>query len=139
MSGLLLPALGLITWTMVVWLWMFATRIEAMQRLKINPNVGAQVQTLRERLPPQVRAIGDNYNHLHEQPTLFYALCLVLHVAGVEGPLALGLGWAYVASRVLHSLVQNSFNHVPTRFAVFVFGSLCLMGLMVLGVRAAIG
>ena len=40
---------------------------------------------------------------------------------------ALKLAWAYVILRVLHSLVQATFNRVVVRFAVFAVGSLVLV------------
>lgn len=129
MSSLLAPALALIAWTFVVWIWMFATRIPAMQKLRLDPSIGVHVRNLQDRLPAQVRAVGENYNHLHEQPTLFYALCIILHLLQVTGPAPLGLAWGYMVSRVVHSLVQNTSNAVPVRFAVFLVGSLLLMGL----------
>ena len=65
-----------------------------------------------------------------EQPTIFYALMFYLHLTGEGGPWMLALGWAYVASRVLHSLVQTSEGPVMARFILFVLGTLCLFGLV---------
>ena len=69
LQSFLTPVLILISWTAVMWLWMYATRIPAMQKAKINPDDARHPGTYGDRLPANVRAIADNYNHLHEQPT----------------------------------------------------------------------
>jgi hypothetical protein len=86
-------------------------------------------------LPAQVRWVADNYNHLMEQPTIFYATALALAVAGLGAGLNLWLAWGYVALRVVHSLVQATTNVIMVRFSIFMVASLVLL---VLAVRAAL-
>jgi hypothetical protein len=82
-------------------------------------------------LPPEVARVADNYNHLHEQPTLFYALALAAQLGGAADGTNVALAWGYVASRIVHSLIQATRNVIPLRFAVFAAGSLLLMALLV--------
>ena len=128
--GMLAPVLALIGWTFVMWFWMYATRIPAMQAAKIDmaelSRTGAKLE-----LPPQIARVADNYNHLHEQPTLFYALALATQLAGAGDTLNIGIAWAYVAARIAHSLVQATKNVIPVRFAVFALASLLLMALFI--------
>jgi hypothetical protein len=122
----LTPVLVLVAWTLCMWIWMYARRIPAMKAAGIDPQEAAHPGSL-DRLPSGVRAVADNYNHLHEQPTIFYALMFFTALtAGGDGT-ALTLGWAYVATRVLHSLVQATINRVVIRFALFATGSVVLM------------
>ena len=88
--------------------------------------VGGTGQSLDQVLPPNIQWIAHNYNHLHEQPVIFYALCVYTHLVGVWDGLNVGLAWAYVAIRIVHSLIQVTTNFVPLRFAVFNLGSLVL-------------
>lgn len=127
--GMLGPVFALIGWTFVMWGWMYATRIPAMQRLKIDPQEAARTGTLN--LPPEVSRVADNYNHLHEQPTIFYALAIAAHLAGAGDPLNIWLAWGYVALRVVHSLVQATVNIVVVRFGVFTLGTLVMFALFV--------
>ena len=124
------PVLALIAWTFVMWVWMYATRIPAIQRAQIDMEelrrTGAPLE-----LPAEVSRVADNYNHLHEQPTLFYALALAAQLGGAADGLNVGLAWTYVGIRVLHSLVQATRNVIPVRFAVFGLGSLVLFALLV--------
>ena len=121
------PVLALVAWTLVMWVWMYATRIPAMQAAGIDPQDAAYPGTWSHRLRPGVRSVADNYNHLHEQPTIFYALMFFAALTGGGDATALALAWAYVALRVLHSLVQATFNRVVVRFSIFALASLVLM------------
>ena len=125
-TNMLTPMLALIVWTFVMWLWMYATRIPAMQKAGLDPKVVKRKADL-DSLPTAVQQIADNYNHLHEQPTVFYALALYSHLTGVADSLNIGLAWAYVAIRCVHSLIQATSNFTPVRFVVFVLASLTLM------------
>jgi hypothetical protein len=129
---ILQPVIALAAWTMVMWLWMYATRIPAMNKAKLSD---ADLSTLNQGkldavLPPQVQWKAYNYNHLHEAPTVFYAVAIVLAIIGQGDGLNAWLGWAYVALRVIHSLVQATVNKVMVRFAVFVLSSLVLIALI---------
>jgi hypothetical protein len=123
------PILALIGWTFVMWIWMYATRIPAMQ--KANIDVAEMSRTGKKlELPPEVARVADNYNHLHEQPTIFYALALAAQVAGVGDGVNVALAWTYVAARVVHSLVQATKNVIMIRFSVFALGSFILLALL---------
>lgn len=132
-ADILKPMVALMGWTMVMWLWMYATRIPAMfASPDIDPNkmVGSTGASLRAQLPERVSWKADNYNHLHEAPTLFYAVALVLAITGQGDGFNLWLAWMYFALRVIHSVVQATVNVVPVRFAVFALSSLVLMALI---------
>jgi hypothetical protein len=134
-TQLLTPALALIVWTLIVWIWMYALRIPAMKAAGIDPD-DARFPGSLNVLPSGVRAVGDNYNHLHEQPTIFYALLFYTYLAGNGSELALNLAWAYVILRVVHSLIQNTVNKVALRFSAFVLSTLVLIALAVFNVVA---
>jgi len=125
------PVLALVAWTLVMWIWMYATRIPAMQAAGIDPQDAAYPGTWAHRLRPGVRSAADNYNHLHEQPTIFYALMFFALLTGGADATTLGLAWAYVALRVVHSLVQATFNRVIVRFSIFALASLVLMAITI--------
>jgi hypothetical protein len=126
MDSLLTPVLALIVWSLIVWVWMYALRIPAMQRAKVDPAHARHPGSL-DHLPSNVRAVADNYNHLMEQPVIFYALVFYIDLIGHGDRFATWLAWAYVIFRVVHSLVQNTINYVPLRFLIFSLGTLVLM------------
>lgn len=129
------PVVALVLWTFVMWAWLYATRIPAIARAGIRFDPADTLADLNAKLPPQVRWKADNYNHLMEQPTLFYATALTLALLGHGGGVNLWLAWTYVALRVVHSLVQAITNVIPLRFAIFMVASLVLL---ILAMRAAL-
>ena len=133
-SPILQPVVALVLWSFVMWAWLYATRIPALRAAKVPLDPTLTAAELAARVPPQVRWKADNYNHLMEQPTLFYALALALAVAGQGDGLNLGLAWGYVGLRVVHSLVQAIANVIMVRFGIFMVASLVLL---VLAARAA--
>jgi hypothetical protein len=135
-SPILQPVMALVLWTFVMWAWLYATRIPAITAAKLQMPSSMTSADLAAALPVRVRWPADNYNHLMEQPTLFYATALVLAVAGQGDGLNAALAWGYVGVRVVHSLVQASVNIIMARFLIFMVGSLVLLAL---AVRAALG
>ena len=127
-SSLLTPMLALIVWSLVMLAWTYAVRIPAIRKAGIDP-AKAQEPTSLDGLPLKVRQVAYNYNHLMEQPTLFYALVAYSYLAGQQNGVNLILAWAYVALRIVHSLVQATVNLVLVRFGVFMAGTLVLAAL----------
>jgi len=125
------PVITLVAWSMIMFLWMYITRIPAVQAagIKLDPHAprGEQMASL----PANVRWKADNYTHLMEQPTIFYALAISLAILGEGSGLNLTLAWAYVGLRIIHSLVQVLFNKIELRFVVFVLSNIPLLWLTV--------
>lgn len=120
------PVLALVIWTCVMWIWMYALRLPAFNKAGIKPDDARHPGTYADKLPATVRSAADNYNHLHEQPTIFYALMFFIALTGGADPTANMVAWAYVALRVIHSFVQVVIGTVALRFLVFTLGTLCL-------------
>lgn len=123
--------MALVFWTFVMWFWMYFTRIPAIKRARMKLDPCAPRGEQMSQLPPVVRWKADNYNHLMEQPQIFYAVCLVIAIAGDSSASSLILAWAYVVLRVVHSLIQSLVNIIEVRFAVFALSSFVLMALAV--------
>jgi len=135
-STILTPILILVSWSLVVWIWMYARRMPAMTAAKVDPQDAQHPGALAKLLPSEVQRVADNYNHLHEQPTVFYALVIYTHLAGAVDPISIGLAWAYVGLRIVHSLVQGTVNIVVARFFIFALSALVLMGLAIRNLMA---
>lgn len=129
-TAILAPMIALILWSCVMWAWMYATRLPAMGKAEgvdAAHMVGGVGSDLDKVLPPKVQWIAHNYNHLMEQPTLFYALCSALAIIGAGSGMNLTLAWAYVGLRIIHSLVQALINRVIVRFAIFLLSGVVLL------------
>ena len=129
-SLILLAVFGLIAWTLVVFFWMDIVRIRAMQgkEVDLQPYKNTGIESI---LPDQATAVGRNYNHLMEQPTIFYAMCFYLVVAGSGTMTDAYLACGYTLLRVVHSFVQNTSNVVMVRFSVFTLSTFLLIAMVV--------
>jgi hypothetical protein len=125
--GMISPVVALAAWSMVMLIWLYATRIPAMSKAKIKPGEATKAQM--ESLPSANPA--NNYNHLMEQPTVFYAICFALQLLDQANDINIGLAWLYVVIRVVHSLVQATVNVIVVRFLIFMLGSIVLLMLVV--------
>lgn len=131
--GILQPAIVLMAWTMVIWALMYATRIPAMSRhpdIDAASKVGGTGKDLDGVLPDKIQWVAHNYNHLHEAPTVFYAVAIILAILGQGDGINAMIGWIYVGVRIIHSLVQVTANRVMVRFALFLVSSIALIALI---------
>ncbi len=124
------PAVALMIWTMVMWVWMYATRLPAIQKAHIPADEAQVPGSLDRKLPAQTQWKAHNYNHLHEQPTVFYAVVIVLALAGGATGANAFLAWIYTGLRVAHSVVQVTANKVIARFVLFALSSIVLTALI---------
>jgi len=129
------PVIVLAGWSMLIMIWMLAARISAVQKLgkPLPAKPGMRGVDMEGVLPDKANWPGHNYNHLMEQPTVFYAVAIILALAGGSG-LDAQLAWGYTGLRVVHSLVQATSNNVNVRFPIWGLGSIVLI---VMTVRAA--
>ncbi len=133
-SPILIPVVALVAWTLVVFLWMVATRLPAMRKAGISLSTappGSRGSQLDGVIDDRVQWKSHNYNHLMEQPTLFYAIAITLVLMDMGGGLNYWLAWGYVGLRVLHSIVQATVNRLIYRTPLFFLASLCLIGLTI--------
>lgn len=141
-NNLLAPGAVLALWTLAVLLWAAITRFRALAKAGIDLKTappGGRGADLEGVLPPVTNWKSHNYTHLLEQPTLFYAVIVFLHLSGGDTRLTRSLAWAYVALRIVHSLWQATVNRLPVRFTIFVLSTVCLVLLSVLAVIATLG
>ena len=122
--GLIAPVLALVVWSLIVWAWMVTARAAVMSRDKIHPQKAQR--TAEFTTPGREQWVADNYNHLMEQPTIFYAACLASQAAGEGDAINIGLAWTYVLVRIVHTILQTTANIVMQRFYAFVLSTLVL-------------
>jgi len=132
-ADILLPVFVMGILNVVMFVWMLATRIPAMAAAGIDNQDARDTSTLKGRLPLKVSQVADNYNHLFEQPTLFYAIAISIAVLGAVDSTHVACAWIFTGCRVLHSLVQATVNIVVVRFTFF---AIAWISLAVMIVRA---
>jgi hypothetical protein len=136
---ILLPAVALVAWTAVVWVWMYRRRGSEMRKHRVAVQQLANKERLRQLLPAAT-APADNLANLFELPVLFYVGLIVFHVTGTADGTVLVLAWLYVGLRIAHSIIHITYNRVMHRFTVYALSSLVLFGLWgVIGYRLLAG
>ncbi len=133
-SPILAPVIALVAWSILMMCWMAVARRRAFAKMGISwatiPR-GSRGVNLDGKAPDEAQWPAHNYNHLMEQPTIFYAICLTLALMGFGAGINLYLAWGYVGFRIAHSFVQATVNVVQIRFPLFALASLCLVGLTI--------
>lgn len=138
---ILAPAAVLVLWSLVVLLWVTATRFPAFTKagLKIGEaEPGSRYVDVESTMPAKVNWKSHNYTHLMEQPTIFYAAVAILALAGEGSGINVVFAWAYVAIRVVHSIWQGTVNIISVRITLFTVSTLFLWGLAINAVRATL-
>ncbi|WP_332684768.1 MAPEG family protein [Bosea sp. (in: a-proteobacteria)] len=120
---LIYPALAQILWTFVVLTIMFLRRKKAFASGEVSM---ADVAVSTERYPDTARLAAANFSNQFETPLLFFALILIAIHVGATGHVMAILAWAYVATRVVHTLIHTGSNRLQQRALVFAAGLLCL-------------
>ena len=135
------PAAVLVLWSLVVLLWMTSTRFPAFAKAGINvantPR-GARYADVEKDMPEKVNWVSHNHTHLMEQPTIFYAVIMILAIAGDTSDLNLYVAWGYTGLRIVHSLWQGLVNVVKIRVVLFTLSTICMCVLAINGVRATV-
>jgi len=139
-AQILAPAAVLVLWSLLVLVWVAATRFSAMAKSGVDIRTappGGRGVNLDGVLPDSVQWKSHNYTHLMEQPTIFYATVAILAIMGA-GALDVLLAWIYVGLRIVHSLWQATVNRIPVRFTLFAVSTFCLTVLAVRAVMATL-
>ena len=126
LESVLAPVLALIIWSLLIWVWMYVKRIPAMSKAKVNPQ-DARFPGSLNVLPDDARAAADNYNHLMEQPTIFYALAFLTYLLSLQTSCTALLAWAYVGLRAVHSAIHLTYNRVRHRLIAFALSNVVLV------------
>ena len=124
--------MGLLSFVMM--LWMYATRIPASKEIEkkgVNLQDLSHPSKLGGVFPSKVERVADNYNHLFEQPTVFYSISFAIWALNMTDNTYLICAWLYFVVRLIHSVFQATLNLVWVRFALFIF-SWFILALMIL-------
>jgi hypothetical protein len=128
-SPLLGPVVALVAWSIVMLFWLALARAPQLRGRDIPD--GTRGSDLEREQPGRSHWPAHNYQHLMEQPTIFYAIIFALILMGFDGPINVYLAWGYVLLRILHSIFQATVNVVTVRFLLFLAATLCLVGLTI--------
>jgi len=121
---ILLPAVAMAALTFGVWWRMYVMRIGEMKRERIHPQAVATSAEMAARVKDTRGA--DNFRNLFELPVLFYMALVVAALTAQVNVATVGLAWAFVVLRVVHSAIHCTYNKVMHRFYAYLAGGLVL-------------
>lgn len=140
-AQMLAPAAVLVVWTLIILFWIIPSRFGAVAKLEdksaLTGKPGGRGADLEGVIPNKANWPSHNHTHLHEQPTLFYAVSAILAIVGA-GAFDVMLAWIYVGLRIVHSLWQILVNAIPLRFLLFLASTAALIILAVRAVMATV-
>ena len=125
------PMLGMIALSGLLIVVLLVSRLPPIIKYWGNLQFAEHSADLRPQLPRHLRLITENYNHVFEQPTLFFATCAYIYMTGQPDALNVGLAWAYVGMRMLHTITQMTLNNVTLRVSFFATSSVCLIAMII--------
>lgn len=140
-TAILIPAAALVVWSMVMAIWMLVHRMGLFRQYGLTVDKlprGARGVDFVKVAPDVKDWVAHNYNHLMEQPTVFYAACVILALGGATR-YDVGLAWFYVVLRIAHSLWQVRVNVVAIRGGLFLVSSLAMLVLSVRALLSVLG
>jgi len=131
-----LPAVAMVLLTAVVTFRMFFERVRQVKAEKIPFRDIPSGSQMAARFA-DTRA-ADNYRNLFEAPVLFYLALVVAFASMQVTAVTVGLAWAYVGLRIVHSYIHCGYNRISHRLYVFmatnvvlwVFWVVLLVGLL---------
>ena len=121
--ALLWPMLAHIGWVFMLYAWLTVARTRAVKSGEIDNS--CFVLGRDEPLP--VARITRNLANQFELPVMFYTLVVLLIVLGRVNWVDVAAAWAFVAGRVIHTLVQTLTDNVPLRGQVFMINFLAVV------------
>lgn len=88
-------------------------------------NIGTDKNTW-QKLEPRISA---NLANQFEWPVLFYVVCMLLLMKGLESQVTIGLAWLFCFGRLLHSLVQIFTENIRLRGLIFTINFLAVLAM----------
>ena len=137
--NILSPVLGMMVLTLAMTIVIFTSRLPIIVKNFPNLQGGKYADDMKQNMSAGMRNITDNYNHLFEQPVLFYATAVYIHLVGHVDLVHVRCAWFFVGFRVAHSLVQATVNNVATRLTMFMGASVALAIMVVREMIVSLG
>lgn len=125
-NPILLPLLAMVFLTFLVWIYLFTVRLSEMKTKKIRPD-DVRDRAVAHTILTASAPASNNLKNLFEMPILFYVAAMLMVLLLIQDVLLVRLAWGFVILRVIHSIVQCSYNRVMHRFIAYFSSCLFLL------------
>lgn len=119
------PMFALVLLTFVVGGITFVARIKSVRTGQVKPSYYKIMQSTD--VPEALIQKSNNFTNLFQIPTLFYAAGCLIITLGLESDLIIILSWLFVITRIAHSYIHITYNHIIHRIIAFMLGNLCVL------------
>jgi len=126
--NILFPVFAMLALTLGVMMRMGLARYRAVTRREVDHRY---YEVYQGEEPKHLRVLSRHFSNLMETPPLFYVACIMAFVTDQQSDLIIGLAWAYVGLRLLHTVIHLGGNVVALRFRVFVLSMAVLTAMLV--------
>jgi hypothetical protein len=124
-KALFQPVAVLVVWTLLVLLLVPIRRFRAAAKQKVTANDFRFGESAT--VPPDVSIPNRAWMNLLEAPLLFYVGSIIWFSIGGADQTILNIAWAYVALRIVHTLIHVTYNQVLHRLIVFALSNIALV------------
>jgi hypothetical protein len=128
-KNMLYPMFAMVILTVIVAFRMLVLRVKAVKSGQVK---ASQFRLNTGDVPSQLAQIANNYSNLFEMPVLFYAASILAIVMNHQTIVMISIAWLFVLSRVIHSWIHITSNHVLHRLKAFLFGVFCILIMWIL-------
>lgn len=116
---LILAVAAQVALTFVILLLLGRARVPPVMRGEI-PVVDIAVDS--RAYPLRARLLANSFDNQFQLPVLFYVAALLALHLGIMGWVDVALAWAFVALRIVHTVIHTTTNHVHRRFLAYTAG-----------------
>jgi hypothetical protein len=116
-----------LTFAMLFWMGSVRTRSVSSGETKMR-----DIALGQQAWPTRTQQISNNYHSQFQLPLLFYVLVVLAWITRQADLIFVVMAWVFVISRLAHTYVHTTSNHVPTRFKVFAVGVFVLLAMWVI-------
>lgn len=125
------PMFAMVILTFIVAFYLVSIRIHAVRSKLVSAGY-FRLNKGPHELPAHIVAAANHFSNLFELPLLFYVTCMLVVSTNLQGSLMLGLAWAFVISRVVHTIIHLTYNNVVHRMLAFLVGGLCVLAMWII-------
>jgi hypothetical protein len=130
------PVAVLAIWTVLVVFLTGLRRVQAVRAGRVPR--GAFRFGESAEVPADVVVVNRHLMNLLEMPILFYVVALGFYVTQYVEASIVGLAWAYVALRLMHSFIHLTSNRIIPGLMTFAAGNVALAALWIMFLRRVI-
>lgn len=126
--SLMIPMAFYVFYIYLLALFNFFTRKSSAEKKQVRLSF---FKTYSGEAPEKVLVVGRHFDNQFQAPILFLISGLATYQVHAVNDFAVGLAWAFVISRLIHSFIHLTTNNVIYRAAAYGIGITFIMGMWV--------